>query len=91
MKEHILKHHANETGIIYCYSRKVRSSISSPILLDPFIFFQDTETVADKLRELSGGRIKTDVYHASIDDGAKHQLHISWREGKVKVVCATIG
>ncbi|KAF9527696.1 P-loop containing nucleoside triphosphate hydrolase protein [Crepidotus variabilis] len=72
MKTYILENHANETGIIYCLSKK------------------DTETVAEQLREQSEGRIKTGVYHADVDPGTKERLHAAWREGKVKVVCATI-
>jgi ATP-dependent DNA helicase Q1 len=53
--------------------------------------FQDTEVVAEKLREVSNGRIKTGVYNARIPDGQKHKLHVDWREGRIKVVCATIG
>ncbi|KIM36716.1 hypothetical protein M413DRAFT_449052 [Hebeloma cylindrosporum] len=72
MKEYILEHHANDTGIIYCYSVK------------------DTHTVAEKLFDISEGRIKTGVYNASVAPGEKERLHIAWRAGKVKVVCATI-
>ena len=39
----------------------------------------------------SGGKIRTGVYHADVNDGEKERLHRLWREGKVKVVCATIG
>ncbi|KAF8970329.1 P-loop containing nucleoside triphosphate hydrolase protein [Flammula alnicola] len=62
MKDYILEHHPNDTGIIYCFSVK------------------DTETVAEKLREVSNGKIKT----------GKQKLHVDWREGRIKVVCATI-
>lgn len=55
------------------------------------IFAQDTQTVAEKLREVSNGKIKTGVYNARIEDREKQQLHIDWREGRIKVVCATIG
>ena len=55
------------------------------------IFTQDTQTVAEKLREVSNGKIKTGVYNAKIGDREKQQLHIDWREGRIKVVCATIG
>lgn len=51
---------------------------------------KDTEKVAAGLRDRSGGRILTGVYHADRDDRQKEELHLSWREGKVKVVCATI-
>ncbi|PPQ71505.1 hypothetical protein CVT24_006469 [Panaeolus cyanescens] len=51
---------------------------------------KDTETVAEKLRDISEGKIKTGVYHARVSDVDKHKLHVDWRNGKVKVVCATI-
>jgi ATP-dependent DNA helicase Q1 len=47
--------------------------------------------VATQLKVLSGGRIKTGVYHADIAPKAKESLHEAWREGSIKVVCATIG
>ena len=47
--------------------------------------------MAEQLNVLSGGRIKTGVYHADIAAKAKENLHQAWREGKIKVVCATIG
>lgn len=55
------------------------------------IFQQDAESVAESLATMSDGKIKTGVYHAEIPDGRKEALHRQWREGKVKVVCATIG
>ncbi|TFK70701.1 ATP-dependent DNA helicase [Pluteus cervinus] len=64
--------HPNDSGIIYCLSRK------------------DAEEVAAKLQEMSCGIIKTGVYHAERKAWEKEGLHRSWREGKIKVVCATI-
>jgi ATP-dependent DNA helicase Q1 len=52
---------------------------------------QDTELVAQKLKEISNGKIKTGVYHARIPDLEKENLHKAWRCGTIKVVCATIG
>ncbi|KAF9447006.1 ATP-dependent DNA helicase [Macrolepiota fuliginosa MF-IS2] len=72
MVDYILEHHLNDSGIVYCLSKK------------------NTETVAQELQELSGGKIKTGVYHADRQDREKSQLHTAWREGKIKVVCATI-
>ncbi|KAF9556796.1 ATP-dependent DNA helicase [Agrocybe pediades] len=72
MKNYILEHHPNDSGIIYCFTKK------------------DTATVAEKLKEMSNGRIKTGIYNASITDDEKMRLHVDWREGRVKVVCATI-
>ncbi|KAF8156587.1 P-loop containing nucleoside triphosphate hydrolase protein [Crassisporium funariophilum] len=72
MRDYILQHHPNDTGIIYCFTTK------------------DTEVVAQKLREISGGKIKTGIYHSKIADAEKENLHKSWRRGIIKVVCATI-
>ncbi|KAF8816782.1 ATP-dependent DNA helicase [Phlegmacium glaucopus] len=72
MRDYILEHHPNDTGIIYCFTTR------------------DTEHVAQKLKEISNGRIKTGVYHARIADSEKEKLHKAWRCGNIKVVCATI-
>jgi hypothetical protein len=52
---------------------------------------QNSETVAQELQELSNGKIRTGVYHADRQESEKYQLHAAWRDGKIKVVCATIG
>lgn len=52
---------------------------------------KETEDVAKELREYSRGQIKTGVYHAEVPDSLKESLHVKWREGEIKVVCATIG
>ena len=52
---------------------------------------QDAETVAETLYNMSDGQIKTGVYHADIPDTQKQLLHRRWRDGQIKVVCATIG
>lgn len=51
---------------------------------------KDAETVRNGLVEASGGAIKAGTYHADVGDEAKERLHRDWREGRVKVVCATI-
>jgi ATP-dependent DNA helicase Q1 len=51
---------------------------------------KDAETVQKGLQEASEGKIRAGTYHAEIGDVAKERLHIDWREGKIKVVCATI-
>jgi superfamily II DNA helicase RecQ len=56
-----------------------------------FTFLKDAELVAESIQAVSNGRIKTGVYHANVEDGQKERLHMQWREGKVQVVCATIG
>ncbi|KAG6820211.1 hypothetical protein H0H93_003865 [Arthromyces matolae] len=72
MTTYILEHHPNDSGIIYCLSKK------------------DTETVAQGLKDLSEGKIKTGVYHGDRPDHEKETLHHAWRRGTIKVVCATI-
>ncbi|KAF8067491.1 ATP-dependent DNA helicase [Lyophyllum atratum] len=72
MVDYILKNHLDESGIIYCLSKK------------------DAENVAEGLQELSGNKIKTGVYHADRHDREKEGLHVAWRRGTIKVVCATI-
>lgn len=46
--------------------------------------------MSDSLKEVSNGRLKTGVYHAEVPDAQKHQTHLNWRNGKTKIVCATI-
>ncbi|KXN84458.1 Mediator of RNA polymerase II transcription subunit 34 [Leucoagaricus sp. SymC.cos] len=72
MVDYILEHHPNDSGIVYCLSKK------------------NTETVAQELQELSGGKIRTGVYHSDRQENEKSELHAAWRAGKIKVVCATI-
>ncbi|KAF5351184.1 hypothetical protein D9756_008189 [Leucocoprinus leucothites] len=72
MVDYILERHPNDSGIVYCLSKK------------------NTETVAQELQELSGGKIRTGVYHADRQESEKSQLHHAWRDGRIKVVCATI-
>jgi RecG-like helicase len=52
---------------------------------------QDAETVAEKIQALSKNQIMTGTYHANVRDDEKHRIHEGWREGRVHVVCATIG
>jgi ATP-dependent DNA helicase Q1 len=52
---------------------------------------QDAENVAEELHTYSRGQIKTGVYHADVPDSQKESLHVRWRKGEIKVVCATIG
>ncbi|KAF7310790.1 ATP-dependent DNA helicase [Mycena chlorophos] len=77
MKDYIMEHHPRDGGIIYCLTRK------------------DAERVAEGIMKAmdsqeSGGKIKTGVYHAERRDEEKERLHLQWRRGDVKVVCATI-
>ncbi|KAF8330962.1 P-loop containing nucleoside triphosphate hydrolase protein, partial [Amanita rubescens] len=51
---------------------------------------KDSETVAKELQTMSMGKIRADVYHADLPDAHKENLHIEWRRGNIKVVCATI-
>ena len=47
--------------------------------------------MAKELSSESKGQIKTGIYHADIPDAKKAKLHKEWRDGRVNVVCATIG
>ncbi|EJD54785.1 ATP-dependent DNA helicase [Auricularia subglabra TFB-10046 SS5] len=69
MADYILASHAEDSGIVYCLSKK------------------DTESVAMGLQERG---IRSGIYHADIGDEEKERLHVRWRKGQVKVVCATI-
>ncbi|KAE8224073.1 hypothetical protein CF319_g2987 [Tilletia indica] len=51
---------------------------------------KDTENMAQALNLLSNGAIRAAVYHADVDDEAKTNVHVHWRQNKVQVVCATI-
>ncbi|KAI0777314.1 P-loop containing nucleoside triphosphate hydrolase protein [Trametes elegans] len=51
---------------------------------------KDAEQVAEALHKESGGKVLTGVYHADVPDAQKEALHRRWRDGEVKVVCATI-
>ncbi|KAI7959587.1 hypothetical protein MJO28_003378 [Puccinia striiformis f. sp. tritici] len=50
---------------------------------------KDTATVAQGLISQSKGRITAGIYHASLSDSQKHQVHTAWRGGSIQVVCAT--
>lgn len=47
--------------------------------------------MAQGLIDLSGGQIRVGVYHSDVKDAQKERLHVRWRSGEIKVVCATIG
>ncbi|TFK39551.1 P-loop containing nucleoside triphosphate hydrolase protein [Crucibulum laeve] len=51
---------------------------------------KETENVARMIREYSGDKISTGVYHSKISGEDKETLYMSWRTGAIKVVCATI-
>lgn len=91
MRDYILEHHPNDTGIIYCFTTKVSFFFHQNGRPQRLISIQDTEHVAQKLKEISNGKIKTGVYHSKIADSEKENLHKAWRCGTIKVVCATIG
>lgn len=47
--------------------------------------------MAKELQEFSDNKIKTGIYHSERADSEKAKLHKDWRDGNIKVVCATIG
>jgi hypothetical protein len=81
------------------YIAFVRKSVKAPywflknICERSFItlYPKDSETVAKELQTMSMGKIRAGVYHADMPDAHKENLHIEWRRGNIKVVCATIG
>ena len=89
MSDYILQNHNGHSGIIYCLTKKVFSY--KRITSTELIPLKDAESVAESIQTVSNGRIKTGVYHADVADGQKENLHMQWRDGKVQVVCATIG
>ena len=92
MVEYIQEYHPDDSGIIYCLSKKVTIlSLSGKTTTFIDQLYQDTEQVAEAIMSESNGRIKTGVYHADVPDGRKMKLHEDWRKGEIKVVCATIG
>ncbi|KAE8269829.1 hypothetical protein A4X09_0g2517 [Tilletia walkeri] len=46
---------------------------------------KDTENMAQALNQLSNSVIRAAVYHADLDDGAKTNVHMRWRENKIQV------
>ncbi|KAG5651808.1 hypothetical protein H0H81_007331 [Sphagnurus paluster] len=52
---------------------------------------KDTETVAKGLEEYSKNKIKAGIYHADRSESQKEEVHNAWRDGEMKVVCATVG
>jgi len=99
----ISTNHLGESGIIYCFKKSVRFldlALAPLRYLIPYShgvhglelnILQETKDVAEKIHNVSGGKITTGVYHADVPDEEKERLHERWRQGKIKVVCATIG
>ncbi|KAJ7575798.1 P-loop containing nucleoside triphosphate hydrolase protein [Mycena floridula] len=48
-----------------------------------------SEKMANKLKAISNGKIKTDFYHGKQSDKKRDAVYQQWRTGKIKVVCAT--
>ncbi|TFY57367.1 hypothetical protein EVJ58_g7061 [Rhodofomes roseus] len=71
-REWISSHHPNDSGIIYCLTKK------------------DVASVAAELESESGQDIKTGIYHADLSPEERSNVYGKWREGKVRVICATI-
>ncbi|KAH9830078.1 ATP-dependent DNA helicase [Rhodofomes roseus] len=72
LREWISSHHPNDSGIIYCLTKK------------------DVASVAAELESESGQDIKTGIYHADLSPEERSNVYGKWREGKVRVICATI-
>ncbi|KAI0073245.1 ATP-dependent DNA helicase [Panus rudis PR-1116 ss-1] len=51
---------------------------------------KESQEVSEGLKRESKGRIKSAEYNASLSEEHKFKIHDDWREGRVKVVCATI-
>lgn len=64
----IKKTHPNQSGIVYCLSRK------------------DTEMMAEALVKLG---LSAAYYHADLNDDSRERVHLGWRDGKIKICCAT--
>lgn len=66
----------NESGVIYCLSRKDCETVS--------------DKLQAKLREKRCGSVTVSYYHAELDPFDRKQRHHAWSSGKISVLCATI-
>ena len=66
----------NDSGVIYCLSRKDCETVSEALQL--------------KLNEKGFGHVLVSFYHAELDDPERTRRHREWSSGKISVLCATI-
>lgn len=73
--EYICQQHLNESGIVYCFTKKVSSAIFLPSLFCFIIVIfnplQEAADVAAGLREYSGGAIKSAAFHSKLSSTDK--------------------
>ncbi|KAH8834881.1 P-loop containing nucleoside triphosphate hydrolase protein [Flagelloscypha sp. PMI_526] len=50
---------------------------------------KDTEVIATRVQELSGGKIKTGFYHAGLGKSMQRKRHYLWKSEEIHVLCAT--
>ena len=68
MRNTIIERFRNESGIVYCHSRK------------------DCKRISDCLAVY----LKSDYYHAGLDNVRRRQIQSDWLNGKLQVIVATI-
>ena len=67
---------ANDSGVIYCLSRKDCETIS--------------DKLQEKLLGKGCDNIRVSYYHAELDVAERQRRHHAWSTGKISVLCATI-
>ena len=67
---------ANDSGVIYCLSRKDCETIS--------------DKLQEKLLGKGCDNIRVSYYHAELDVSERQRRHHAWSTGKISVLCATI-
>lgn len=66
----------NDSGVIYCFSRKDCETLS--------------EKIQNKLQEKGVRNVTISFYHAELDNNTKQKRHHEWSAGRINVLCATI-
>lgn len=66
----------NESGVIYCFSRRDCETLS--------------EKIQNKLKEKGVNNVFISFYHADLDQATKTERHQEWSAGRINVLCATI-
>lgn len=65
----------NDSGVIYCLSRKNCETLS--------------EKVQQKLREKGQDHVRISFYHAELDAAERENRHKLWTSGRISVLCAS--